>query len=54
MDDVHILINAYKQLTCHNRLRIYEEELIMKTWRPDRLMNWCFDIDEINDFEINE
>jgi hypothetical protein len=54
MNDLISVINYYKQVRCHTRLRIYEEELIMKTWHPDRLMDWCLDIDEKNDFEVNE
>jgi len=50
LNDVISVINAYKQIRCQNRLKVYEEELIMKTWHPDRLMDWCLDIDEKMDF----
>lgn len=29
----------------------YREDLMIKTWHPDRLFNWCFDLEEIADFE---
>ena len=51
LEDVISLIRSYKQIRCQNRLNIYEEELIIKTWHPNRLMEWCLDIEEKNDFE---
>lgn len=50
MNDVVQLIETYKQTRTHERVKIYEEELIMKTWHPNRLMGWCLDIEEKNDF----
>jgi hypothetical protein len=50
MNDVIKLIETYKQIQMQERLKIYEEELIMKTWHPNRLMDWCLDIEEKNDF----
>jgi hypothetical protein len=32
----------------------YKEELIMRTWHPSRLFAWCFDIDELKDFDQAE
>jgi len=32
------------------RTNLYKEELIQKTWHPDRLFTWCFDLEELNDF----
>jgi hypothetical protein len=32
----------------------YKEELIMRTWHPSRLFRWCFDIEELNDFDQAE
>jgi hypothetical protein len=29
------------------KLQIYKEELIQKTWHPSRLMDWCLSIDEL-------
>ena len=52
--EVVSLITSYKQIRCQHRLHIYEEELIMKTWHPSRLMDWCFDIEEKDEFEIIE
>jgi len=40
----------YKQTVSKERLKKYEAELIEKTWHPDRLMDWCFDLEEKNDF----
>lgn len=34
-----------------NRMALWEEDLIIKTWHPSRLMTWCFDIEELKDFE---
>jgi hypothetical protein len=28
----------------------WKEDLIIKTWHPDRLLTWCFDLDELSDF----
>jgi hypothetical protein len=28
----------------------YKEDLIIKTWHPDRLFSWCFDLDDLKDF----
>ena len=32
----------------HIRFRCltFKEELLEKTWHPDRVLNWCFAIDE--------
>lgn len=29
---------------------IFKEDLMIKTWHPDRLFPWCFDIEELKDF----
>lgn len=50
IEEIISLITSYKQIRCQHRLKCYEEELIMKTWHPTRLMNWCLDIEEKNDF----
>lgn len=54
LEDIISLITSYKRVRCQNRLKVYEEELIMKTWHPNRLMDWCLDIEEKNDFEKSE
>lgn len=54
LEEVISLITSYKQIRCQNRVNVYDEELIMKTWHPTRLMDWCLDIEEINDFEMIE
>lgn len=28
----------------------YKEDLIIKTWHPDRLFSWCLDLDDLKDF----
>ena len=30
---------------------VFKEDLMIKTWHPDRLFLWCFDIEEMKDFE---
>jgi hypothetical protein len=29
---------------------VFKEDLMIKTWHPDRLFSWCFDIEELKDF----
>lgn len=29
---------------------VFKEDLMIKTWHPDRLFPWCFDIEELKDF----
>jgi hypothetical protein len=31
------------------KMDIYKEELIQKSWHPSRLINWCIDYDEYNE-----
>jgi hypothetical protein len=50
--DVIQLITAYKQTRAQERLKKYEEELIAKTWHPNRLMDWCLDMEEKSDFAV--
>lgn len=33
------------------RTDIYKEELMMRTWHPDRFIEWCFDLEERRDFD---
>ncbi len=33
------------------RMAAWKEDLIIKTWHPSRLMTWCFDIEELKDFD---
>ena len=30
---------------------VFKEDLIIKTWHPDRLFPWCLDIEELKDFD---
>lgn len=30
---------------------VFKEELMMRTWAPHRLLAWCFDIEELKDFD---
>lgn len=32
------------------RTNLYKEELVQRTWHPDRLFHWCFDLEELKDF----
>jgi len=34
---------------CETNFKIYEEELIQKTWHPSRFMDWCLNNDEKED-----
>jgi hypothetical protein len=29
-------------------INVYKEELLIKTWEPKRLFNWCLSLDDIN------
>ena len=51
-EDIINFIDFYKQTIAIERLTKYEEELIMKTWHPSRLFNWCFTNEDKNDFGI--
>ncbi len=33
----------------HKRMMIINEELMMKTWHPNRFRKWCLDIDEVKE-----
>ncbi len=33
------------------RNHVFKEDLIIKTWHPDRLFPWCLDIEELKDFD---
>lgn len=47
--DVIQLIRTYEQVRTHERIKKYEEDLIIKTWHPKRLIDWCLDIEEKKD-----
>jgi hypothetical protein len=32
---------------------VFKEELMMKTWHPDRFVRWCLDLDELQDFDLS-
>ena len=32
---------------------VFKEELMMKTWHPDRFVRWCLDLDEVQDFDLS-
>lgn len=53
LEEVKSFIRLYEQRRAQERLKLYEEELIMKTWHPSRLIDWCFDNEDKNDF-VNE
>lgn len=46
----HCMIYYYMS-TAKERLNLYEEELIQKTWKPSRLITFCLSEDEKIDFE---
>ncbi len=33
----------------YRRMDIIRQELIEKTWHPNRVVNWCLSIDEVNE-----
>lgn len=45
------IIDRYNFIRTKRRLELYEEELIQKTWKPNRLFTWCFDEEEKKDFQ---
>lgn len=52
VNDCIILITEFNQKKASENLKIYEEELMVKTWHPDRLIDWCFDVDDKKDIGI--
>lgn len=51
LEELKSFIRLYEQRRAEERLKLYEEELILKTWHPSRVIDWCFDIEDKNDFE---
>jgi hypothetical protein len=51
LEEFKSFIRLYEQRRAQERLKIYEEELIMKTWHPSRLIDWCFDNEDKNDLD---
>lgn len=54
VEDIINLADFYKQTVAKEHLQKYEAELIEKTWHPTRLIDWCFDNEDKNDFEIEK
>lgn len=52
IDDVLEVITFYEQKKSIECIKKYEEELIIKTWNPSRLINWCFDNEDKIDLGI--
>lgn len=50
--EFNMIIDIYNKKRNNERLKIYEEELIVKTWHPNRLINWCLDVDDKLDIGI--
>lgn len=50
LEEVKSFIRLYEQRRTQERLKLYEEELIMKTWHPSRVIDWCFDNEDKHDF----
>ena len=45
------ILDRYNFIRTKRRLEVYEEELIQKTWEPNRLFTWCLDEEEKKDFQ---
>ena len=48
-----LLYSKERQEIAKERLDIYLEELIKETWKPSRLIDWCFDNEDRQDFNLN-
>jgi hypothetical protein len=46
-------ITFYEKKVSIERIKKYEEDLIMKAWHPSRLINWCFDNEDKEDLGID-
>lgn len=42
-------VAALKNVKARNY--VFKEDLMIKTWAPHRLFAWCFDLDELKDFD---
>jgi hypothetical protein len=40
------LRTSYREFL-RERIDVYKEELIIRTWHPSRFMKWCMDIEEL-------
>ena len=47
-----LLYSRERQDIAKERLDIYLEDLIKETWKPSRLIDWCFDNEDKKDFNI--
>lgn len=52
INEFTMILDKYNKKRTIERVKIYEEELIVKTWHPNRLVNWCLDIDDRLDIGI--
>lgn len=41
---------AFVKKALKERVELYKEDLMIKTWHPKRLLTWCFDLEELSDF----
>lgn len=51
IEKLNKIIERYYFIRTKRRLELYEEELMQKTWNPNRLFTWCLDEEEKKDFE---
>ena len=51
--DVTVVSSFKQKIKQHIKQKTdtYKEELVMRTWHPSRLFTWCFDIEELKDFD---
>jgi hypothetical protein len=51
--------NITKIILCHQHEcmelhKVWEEELIAKAWHPDRFVDWCLDIEEQKEWNLED
>ncbi|GAG45591.1 unnamed protein product, partial [marine sediment metagenome] len=51
--DGHLEYNDKAQKLAHKILSILKEELMIRTWRPDRFERWCLDIEDQKELNLN-
>jgi hypothetical protein len=52
-----VVIDEFKRMLKNHikqKTDLFKEELVMKTWHPDRFMKWCLDTDDLLDFTHTE
>lgn len=51
MEYIEDILYLYNTASAKQRIKMYEEELIIQTWKPYRLFDWCLDNEEKDDFD---